>query len=98
MDRLSDLADITFKIRGNLNKKSELYRAIASDNSADFKVINGVDAERLLQKVNVIPRANFRFEFPSLESVESLQDLSHLRRLIDLDKVIVVNGFAGVWP
>jgi fatty acid synthase subunit alpha len=98
MDRLPDLADISSKIRGSLNKKSELYRAIASDNSADFKVINGVDAERLLQTVNVIPRANFRFEFPSLDSVESLQDVSQLRGLIDLDKVIVVTGFAEVGP
>ena len=31
MDRLPDLADITSKIRVNLNKKSELYRAIAGD-------------------------------------------------------------------
>ena len=86
MDRLPDLADITGRIRKNLLKKSELRRAIAKDNAFDFQTINGVEAERLLQSVDVIPRANFRFEFPSLESVESLHDLSKLRGLIDLEK------------
>src|ERR1700728_875291 len=59
MDRLPDLADITTRIRLSLNKKSELRRAIARDNSADFKIINGLEAERILQTVNVTPRANF---------------------------------------
>jgi len=97
MDRLPDLADITC-IRTNLIKKSELRCAIARDNSAHFQIINGVEAERLLQSVDVIPRANFRFEFPNLESVDSLSDVSQLRGMIDLEKGIIVTGFAEVGP
>ena len=82
MDRLPDLADITTRIRSKL-KKADLRRGIARDNSADFKIINGVVAERLFQTVNVLPRANFCFEFPSLEATSSLQDLVHLQDLID---------------
>lgn len=98
MDRLPDLADITTRIRLSLNKKSELRRAIARDNSADFKVTNGPDAERVLQTVNVTPRANFRFDFPALESPKSLADLSKLQGMIDLEKVIVITGFGEVGP
>ena len=98
MDRLPDLADITTRIRTKLNKRAELRRAIARDNSADFKVINGVEAERLLQTVDVLPRANFRFDFPVLESSGSLSDLSHLRGLLDLEKVVVITGFGEVGP
>jgi fatty acid synthase subunit alpha len=98
MDRLPDLADVTTRIRLDLNKKSELRRAIARDNSADFKIVNGVEAERLLQTVDVIPRANFRFDFPTLDSAASLTDVSQLRGMIDLDKVIVITGFAEVGP
>jgi fatty acid synthase subunit alpha, fungi type len=98
MDRLPDLADITTRIRLSLNKKSELRRAIAKDNSADFKTINGSEAERVLQTVNVTPRANFRFDFPALESFESLADVSKLHGMVDLDKVIVITGFAEVGP
>jgi hypothetical protein len=43
MDRLPDLADITTRIRSKLNKKAGLRRAIARDNSAGFKIINGVE-------------------------------------------------------
>lgn len=68
------------------------------DTSADFKVIHGTDAERLHQKVTIAPRANFQHEFPTLDNQDSLEKLSHLRGLIDLDKVIVVTGFAEVGP
>ena len=98
MDRLPDLADITTRIRTKLNKKAELCRAIARDNSADFKVINGVEAERLLQTVDVLPRTNFCFDFPVLESSSLLSDLSHLRGLVNLEKVIVITGYGEVGP
>ncbi|KAK0450204.1 fatty acid synthase [Armillaria borealis] len=98
MDRLPDLAEITGRIRVNLNKKSDLRRAIARDNAADYKVINGAEAERLIQTVDVLPRANFSFDFPTLESVESLGDVSKLRGMVDLDKVIVITGSAEVGP
>ena len=98
MDRLPDLADITSRIRSNIMKKSDSRRAIARDNAADFKIIHGIEAERVLQTVHVTPRANFKFDFPTLPSVEPSGDLSKLRNLIDLDKVIVNTGFAEVGP
>ncbi|KAI0033531.1 fatty acid synthase [Vararia minispora EC-137] len=98
MDRVADLADITTRIRTSINKKADLRRAIARDNAAEFKTINGVEAERVLQTVNVTPRANFRFEFPEPESAESLESLSQLREVIDLEKVVVITGFAEVGP
>ncbi|KAJ7019830.1 fatty acid synthase [Mycena alexandri] len=98
MDKLPDLADITGRIRSDLMKKSELRRAIALDNSADFKVVNGVEAERLLQTVNVTPRANFRFDFPTLEAYENFSELSSLQGMVDLDRVMVITGFAEVGP
>lgn len=98
MDRLPDLAEITTRIRTSLNKKSELRRSVARDNAADFKTINGVEAERVLQTVNVTPRANFKFDYPHLEPVESLADVAKLRGMLDLEKVIVITGFGEVGP
>ena len=45
------------------------------------------------------PRANFSFDFPALESSESLADLSKLQGVINLEKVIVITSFAevGLW-
>ena len=41
---------------------------------------------------------SFRFDFPALESPESLADLSKLRGMVDLEKVIVITGFGEVGP
>ena len=98
MDHLPDLADVKTSIRSELHKKANLRRAVAWDNAADYKIIHGVEAERLLQTVDVLPRANFRFDFSGLESATSLQDLSQLRGLIDLENVVVITCFAEVGP
>ena len=83
-DRIADLADMTTRIRVGINKMSELRRAIAHDNAAEFKVINGAEAERVLQTVNITPRANFRFEFPELPETHTLESLSQLRDVKEL--------------
>ncbi|KAF9490473.1 fatty acid synthetase alpha subunit [Pleurotus eryngii] len=98
MDRLPDLAEITNRIRTDLVKKGDLRRAITRDNSADFTIVNGVEAERLLQTVEITPRANFRFDFPQLETPESLADVAKLQGMIDLEKVIVLTGYGEVGP
>jgi hypothetical protein len=46
-DRIADPADITTRIRVNINEKAELRHEIARDNAAEFKVINGAGAECL---------------------------------------------------
>ena len=98
MDRLPDLAEITQRIRLSLNQQAELRRAITRDSSADFTMVNGGEAERVLQTVTVTPRANFKFDFPKIESQDSLADVAKLRGLLDLEKVVVVTGFGEVGP
>jgi hypothetical protein len=71
-----------------LNKTSEFRRAIARDNAADFKITNSLEAERVLQVVNVTPHANFRFDFPALEAYKSLADMTKLQGMVDLDKLL----------
>lgn len=97
MDR-PDLADLTTRIRKGLLAEGEKRKAISRDNAADYKVVNGQEAERILQTVEVSPRANVQYDFPVLEDASSLDDLKKLRGMIDLDKVVVVTGFAEVGP
>jgi 3-oxoacyl-ACP reductase-like protein len=88
--RIANLADMVSHIHVNMNKKAELCHAIARDNVAEFKIVNGAEAEHVLQTVNITPRANFCFEFPQLPGAHTLQSLSQLCDIIDLDKVIVI--------
>jgi 3-oxoacyl-ACP reductase-like protein len=85
--RIADLADIATRVRDNINKKAELRRAIARNNAADFKAINGAEAKRVLQTIHITPHANFRFEFPELPGVHTLESLSQLHDVIDLSLV-----------
>ena len=98
MDRLPDLAQITTNLRADLQAEAARRRAISSGNSADFAVINGVEAEGLYKEVKVAPRANFKYGFPQLNKPEAFGDLSKLEGMIDLDKVVVVTGFAELSP
>ncbi|KAE9384551.1 hypothetical protein BT96DRAFT_950481 [Gymnopus androsaceus JB14] len=95
----ADLNEITTRIQSSLMKESDLRRAIAHDNATDYKILNGVDAECLIQTVDVLPHANFRFKFPDLETQETLINVTKLCDLIDLEKVMVVTGSgeAGPW-
>lgn len=98
MDRLNDLAEMTSKIRAEIMDTAAKKRAISLENSADFKIIKGAAAEALHQKVHVAPRANFRFDYPAIGSQADLQAIARERGPIDLEKVVVVTGFAEVGP
>jgi fatty acid synthase subunit alpha, fungi type len=97
MDR-PDLAEITTRIRKGLMAEADKRKAISKDTAADYQVVNGQEAERVLQMVKVSPRANLKFDFPELGDASTLDDLKHLRGMIDLDKVVVITGFAEVGP
>ena len=96
MDRVAGLAEVTGSIRADLSRVSELRKAIAQDNAADFRITNGDHSAP--NAVSIAPRANFSYEFPKIDGDDVLDQLNHLQGLIDLDKVIVCTGFAEVGP
>ncbi|BGP41220.1 fatty acid synthase alpha subunit Lsd1 [Rhodotorula kratochvilovae] len=98
MDRLPDLASLTTNIRTQLNQTAATRRAIAKDNSIDYKVAHGPAAEQIHQQITVAPRANFSLPFPELKPVDAASELAKLRGLIDLEKVVVMTGYAEVGP
>ncbi|KAK0531483.1 fatty acid synthase alpha subunit Lsd1 [Tilletia horrida] len=97
-DRVPELAEKTTEIRTALRAEAEKRRALALENSADFRVIHGAAAEALHQKVHVQPRSNFRFEQPKIHSVEELKSVAKMDGPIDPTKVVVITGFAEVGP
>lgn len=98
MDKLPDLAALTADIRTNLNLTASTRRAIAKDNSLDFKITRGVEAESIHHQVKVLPRAAFSLPFPELKPFDATSELTKLRGLIDLEKVVVMTGYAEVGP
>ncbi|BGP33270.1 fatty acid synthase alpha subunit Lsd1 [Rhodotorula toruloides] len=98
MDKLPDLANLTTEIRKKLNLTASTRRAIAKDNSFDYKVAHGPAMEQIHQQVNVAPRANFSLPFPELKPIDAKSELAKLRGLIDLERVVVMTGYAEVGP
>lgn len=99
MDKINDLADVTTKIRTDLNATAETRKKVSVDNAADFRVINGPEAEAIHKKVNIIPRANFTLPVPKLKpTFEGDAELTKLRGMVDLEKVVVVAGYGEVGP
>ncbi|ODV91401.1 hypothetical protein CANCADRAFT_32052 [Tortispora caseinolytica NRRL Y-17796] len=90
--------EIMFKLRAQIMETSEVRKAVSTDNSLEFRVVNGPAQERLHNKTLVQPRANLKFEFPNLKPYEKLSDLPDLANSLDLDRVVVVTGFSEVSP
>jgi 3-oxoacyl-ACP reductase-like protein len=100
MGALTDLHILAAKIRSDLNNLASTRRAISQDSAADFATTSGPENEGLHKKVEITPRANFTVNFPEIKSFDeySATKLSELRDVLDLDKVMVITGFAEVGP
>jgi len=96
MDHLPNLADIMAHIHLGLNKQSELRHSISRDNAADYITLSTASRPNISFKLSTVPCTNFHFEFPSSETLGSLQDVSELYVMIELEKVIVVTSFVVV--
>ncbi|CAO3634037.1 unnamed protein product [Cunninghamella blakesleeana] len=95
---IPNLQEISNKLRQESRETAEVRKAVAADNAIDFKIVNGEEAERSYKPHKVTPRANMKFDFPELKSYDQYKNLSHLKGMLDLDKVIVVAGFGEVSP
>ncbi|OAV85760.1 hypothetical protein PTTG_30288 [Puccinia triticina 1-1 BBBD Race 1] len=99
MDKLPDLAEISMKVRQELNEVANVRSKISLDNAMDFKVIHGVEAEAIHHPVKISPRANFTLPMPKLRpNFDNETSMTLLRGMLDLDKVIVIAGYAEVGP
>ena len=97
---LPNLKDLMTRLRKEITETSEIRKAVTRETSLENKVINGEDSEALYKSVKVDKRANMKFDFPKLPDwkteVEPLN--GNLKGMVDLEKVVVVTGFAEVGP
>ena len=97
---LPNLKELMTEIRKDIMDTSEVRKAIAKETAIDNKIVNGADHEVLHKTVYVQPRANLRYDFPRIPEWESEIEPLHsdLKGMVDLEKVVVVTGFAEVGP
>jgi fatty acid synthase subunit alpha len=97
---IPNLNETMTRERKTLTETSEIRRAVSKETAAENKVVNGEASEALYQKKVIEPRANIQFDFPPLpdwkSDVAPLND--SLKGMVDLEKVVVITGFAEVGP
>ena len=97
---LPDLQNLMANLRKDILETSEIRRAVAKEDAIENATVNGEDNGALYQKVMVEPRANIKYQFPDLPDWKTdVQKLNaSLKGMVDLDRVVVVTGFAEVGP
>jgi fatty acid synthase subunit alpha len=88
------------RLRTDIMESSDVRQAVIKETAIENKVVNGEDSGVLYKKVVAEPRANIKFEFPKLPDWDSeVKPLNeNLKGMVNLDKVVVVTGFAEVGP
>ncbi|KAI5794513.1 fatty acid synthase-like protein [Peziza echinospora] len=88
------------QLRRDLMETAEIRKVVSTENAIENKTVNGEKSEGLYQKVPIQPRANLKFPFPTLPDYKTvIEPLSvNLKGMLDLERVVVVTGFAEVGP
>ena len=97
---IPNLNEAMTKLRKDIMETSEIRRAVTKESAIENSIVNGAESEALYKKKTIEPRANIKFDFPPLPDwkteVAPLND--SLKGMVDLEKVVVVTGFAEVGP
>ncbi|OAK97945.1 hypothetical protein IQ06DRAFT_379724 [Phaeosphaeriaceae sp. SRC1lsM3a] len=95
-----NLKDLMADLRKELMETSDVRKAVIKENAIENKVVNGEASEALYKKAKIEPRANMKFDFPKLPDWDTeVKPLNEdLKGMVDLEKVVVVTGFAEVGP
>ncbi|KAI1190676.1 fatty acid synthase subunit alpha [Nemania serpens] len=97
---IPNLNDVMTRLRKDIMETSEVRKAVTKETALENKIVHGEDSEVLYKKKVIEPRANIKFDFPALPDWEKeIKPLNkNLEGMVDLDKVVVVTGFAEVGP
>ncbi|KAF2841121.1 hypothetical protein M501DRAFT_928943 [Patellaria atrata CBS 101060] len=97
---IPNLKDLMTDLRKEYMETSEIRKAVAKETAIENKIVNGEKSEALYNKVTVQARANMKYDFPTLPDWDSeVKPLNeNLKGMVDLERTVVVTGFAEVGP
>ncbi|KAI5463082.1 hypothetical protein BGZ63DRAFT_462406 [Mariannaea sp. PMI_226] len=97
---IPNLNETMTKLRKDIMETSEIRRAVSKENAIENTIVNGAASEVLYKKKTIDPRANIQFDFPKRPDWKTEIEPHHetLKGMVDLEKVVVVTGFAEVSP
>ncbi|KAI0570055.1 fatty acid synthase, partial [Pyrenophora tritici-repentis] len=87
---IPNLKDLMTDLRKELTETSDIRRAVIKENAIENKVVNGEASEALKHEVRLPQAPDWDTEVKPLDE--------NLKGMVDLEKVVVVTGFAEVGP
>lgn len=98
---IPDLKKVLGGARASIMETSDNRKALHKESQIFESCLHGKDREPIAGATSQghRPRANLRFDFPTLPGYEStLEELSNLKGMVDLSRVIVVVGYSELGP
>jgi fatty acid synthase subunit alpha len=93
LENVPDLTEALTRVRNSINKTTEIRRGLAEESTFENPVnSNPATSEEIEARANIEPG------FPNLPELAELQSLSHLKGMVDLDRVVVITGFSELGP
>lgn len=94
LEKIPDLPEVLARIRKSIKKTAEIRRGLAAEASA----VNRLNSSATEIGEEFQARANIELGFPNLPELAELQSMSHLKGMVDLDRVVVITGFSELGP
>ncbi|KAH3666371.1 hypothetical protein OGAPHI_003550 [Ogataea philodendri] len=96
---IENLREYTNKLRSDINRTSDVRRAVSVETAIEHKIVNGSTADDPFNAAEIKPKANMKFAFPELKPYNQVKEIApNLEGMLDLERVIVVTGFSEVGP
>ncbi len=101
LQRIPDLKKLLNEARASIMETSDIRKALHNEAQLFQSCLHGEDTESIAGAKSQChrPRANLRFDFPNLPGYDStLEQLSNLKGMVDLSRVVVVVGYSELGP
>ncbi|KAH3901382.1 uncharacterized protein SCDLUD_002874 [Saccharomycodes ludwigii] len=99
LQNINNLKEVTTQLHSDLYEISSIRKAISEETFIEKRVTTGKEIDTCHPNFEVSPKSNINLGFPALKSYNEIKKLSpHLEGLLNLNKVVVITGFAEVGP
>ena len=98
---IPNLKTVLTEARASISETSDIRKALLNEAQLSQNCLHGKDIKSIAgaETQDGRPRANLRFDFPTLPEYETtLEQLSSLKGMVDLSRVVVVVGFSELGP
>ena len=99
LETIPNLSHVLKRLRQAIKDTYDIRRTMLDDGHIESNIVSGLDAKPT-RMIGISARANVRLAFPKLPDYEAQVEplATQLRGMVDLERVVVIVGFAEIGP